>query len=234
MPDIGSETFAALRAVRLWRAANDAAVAVLASSARIQRAARGTLLASEGDAPDRFAVVVRGKVRIHHLSPNGRALTFETVGPGEPVALVAVLAGARYPASVETATETTLAWVPSQVLLDLIDSQPAIARAIIADLATRVVNFTTVATTLSLDVPSRLAGYLFQRALAAGRTTPEGLVVGLGMTKAELASSLGTVPETLSRAFARLRDTGLIDVRNRAVVVKDLKALVRLGSGERD
>ena len=72
-----------------------------------------------------------------------------------------------------------------------------------------------------------------RRALAVGHTTPEGLVVGLGMTKAELASSLGTVPETLSRAFARLRDTGLIEVRGRDVVVKDLKALVRLASGER-
>jgi CRP-like cAMP-binding protein len=234
MPHSRPDVFAALRSVRLWRDADDDAVSALAAAARVDRVARGALLASEGDPPDRFAVVVSGKVRIYHLAADGRALTFETAGTGDPVAALAVLAGARYPANVEAATDAAVAWLPRQALLDLIDSQPAIARAIIADLATRVVNFTSVAAGLSLDVPSRLAGYLFQRALAGGRTTATGLVVELGMSKSELASALGTVPETLSRAFARLRDEGVLEVRSRDVVVKDVGALARLGAGQRD
>ena len=234
MSDPRPDVLVALRSVRLWREADDAAVATLATNARVERATRGAQLASEGDAPERFGVVVSGKLKIYHLGADGRELTFETAGAGDPVAVVAVLAGARYPASVEAATDATIAWLPRQALLDLIDSQPAIARAIIADLATRVVNFTAVATALALDVPSRLASYLFQRALAGGRTTPAGLVVDLGMTKTELASALGTVPETLSRALARLRDEGVLEVGNRDVVVKDVGALARLGAGVRE
>jgi CRP/FNR family transcriptional regulator len=51
------------------------------------------------------------------------------------------------------------------------------------------------------------------------------------MSKAELAASIGTVPETLSRAFARLRDEGVLEVRGGEVVVFDVGALARLGSG---
>jgi len=226
-----SDVYAALRACRLWRGADDASVMALAAQARVEHAARGRVLAQEGDKPDRFGVVIAGRVRVYHLGADGRALTFETAGKGEPVAAVAALAGTRYPANIDAATDATIAWLPRETLFELIESQPTVLRTIVADLANRVVNLTAVATSLSLDVPSRLAGYLFQRALAVGDSTPEGLVVDLGMTKAELASALGTVPETLSRALGRLRDEGVLEVRARDVVVKDVGALARLGSG---
>jgi CRP/FNR family transcriptional regulator len=229
--EVRPDVLAALRATRLWRAADDDAVARLAGRARVEDAVRGSILASEGDPPDRLGVVVAGKVKVYHLAADGRELTFETAGTGDPVGAVAALAGSRYPATLEAATDVTIAWLPREAVFELIEGQPLVARSLIADLAGRVVNFTTVAAGLNMDVPSRLAAYLFQRALASGRTTADGLVVDLGMSKGELASSLGTVPETLSRALARLRDDGILVVRTRNVVVKDVGALARLGSG---
>lgn len=225
------DAFQALRACRLWRGADDAAVAELAAGAHVDHVPRGTVLASEGDPADRFGVVVTGKVRVYHLGADGREITFETAGAGEPVAAVAALAGARYPATIEAATPVTIAWLEREALFALIEAQPTVARAIVADLASRVVDFTAVVTSLSMDVPSRLAAFLFQRSLAAGRTTSGGLLVDLGMSKAELASALGTVPETLSRALARLRDEGVIEVRSRDVLVKDVGALARRSEG---
>lgn len=231
MAEPTSDVLAALRACRLWRAADDEAVTALARQARVERAARGRVLAHEGDKPERFGVVVSGRVRVYHLGADGRALTFETAGKGEAIAAVAALAGTRYPATIEASTDATIAWLPREALFELLESHPALARTIVADLANRVVNLTAVATSLSLDVPARLASYLFQRALAVGDPTPAGLVVDLGMTKTELASALGTVPETLSRALGRLRDEGVLVVRARDVIVNDVGALARLGSG---
>jgi CRP/FNR family transcriptional regulator len=226
-----SDTKAALRAVRLWRAASDAAVAVMADRARVETVARGRILATQGDLADRLGVVVVGAVKVYNLGADGRALTFEKIGSGETFGAVAALAGTRYPATVEAATDATIVWLPREALFELLDSDAALSRSLVTDLAIRVVNLTTVTATLNLDVPSRLAGYLFQRSLECGETTPAGLVVDLGMSKGELASALGTVPETLSRALARLRDDGVLEVRTRDVVVKDVGALARLGSG---
>jgi CRP/FNR family transcriptional regulator len=228
------ELLETLRACRLWRGASDDAIAALAARARTERLPRGAVMATEGEHADRFAVVVRGKVKVLHIAPDGRELTFETIEATEPVGAVSALAGARQPASIQAATDVTVAWLPRDALFDLMQAQPDVSRAIIADLAKRVVNFTAVTTALSLDVPSRLAGYLFQRALAQGAATPEGLTVGLGTSKTDLASSLGTVPETLSRAFARLRDEGVLEVRGGEVLVFDFAALAKLGSGAQD
>ncbi len=231
MPVARPDVTTALRATRLWRAASDDAVEALALHARVEEASRGRILMTQGDLADRLGVVVAGALKVYNLGADGRALSFEKIGSGEPFGAIAALAGTRYPATVEAATDATIAWLPREALFELIASNPELARTLVTDLAGRIVNLTAVAANLSLDVPSRLAGYLFQRSLECGRATSAGLVVDLGMSKGELASALGTVPETLSRALARLRDDGVLEVRTRDVIVKDVGALARLGSG---
>ena len=226
-----SEIFRALRECRLWHAASDDAVGRLAAAVSVKSAPAGAVIAAEGDPADAFGVVVRGSARVVHLAADGRRITFETARVGDPVGAVVALAGGRYPFYVEAATDTRVAWLPREALFGLLADEPDVARDVISDLADRVVSFTSVVQSLALDVPSRLARYLFQAALASGKRVPSGVRVDLGMPKNELASALGTVPETLSRAFAKLKADGLITVRGSAVTILDVRSLAALGSG---
>lgn len=221
----------ALRACRLWHGASDESVALLAGAVDVVDVPRGTLLASEGDAADRFGVVVAGRVRVLSLGADGKRVTLEDIDSGQPFGAVAVLANGRYPAAVETVTPATIAWVGRDAVNEMIAREPAVAQSLISDLAMRVLHFTGVVQTLTLEVPERVARYLFQRALAAGSPAPDGLHVDLGMSKTELAQAIGTVPETLSRALSRLKADGVLDVRGRTVVVFDVGALARMGAG---
>ncbi len=229
--DIRPDVWQAFRSCRLWRAASDEGVARLARAARVREVARGTSLAVEGDPATDFGLIVSGKARVFYLGADGKQITFETVETGDPFAAVASLAGGRYPAHVEAATPATVACINAEELFTLLEAEPAMARGIIGDLANRVVNFTSVVQTLALDVPSRVARFVFQRALQGGRPTPQGLEVDLGMKKGELAMALGTVPETLSRAFAKLTADGVIEVHGSKVTVLDVRALASMGSG---
>ncbi len=227
----GSLAFDALRACRLWRSASDDGVRRLEARARVRRYRRAAVVAAEGDAASALAVVAEGAASVFHLGADGRRLAFESMGPGEPILAVAALAGGRYPASTEAAADLVLVWLPREALFELMREEPVVARDLVTDLAARVVRLTETTRSLSLDVPSRLAGWLFQRTLAGVRTTPAGLELELGMPKTELAQTLGTVPETLSRALARLRAEGLIATRGRTVVVLDVGGLARRGAG---
>ena len=206
-------------------------MARLAEAASVQHAPRGTLLVTEGDAAEHLGVVSNGRLRMFHRSAEGRTIVLQTAERGEAVGAIAVLAGGRHPADIDAATPATVVWVPRDALLEMAEREPGVARGLITDLAAGLVNLTNVVQTLALDVPGRLARYLFQRSLAAGQATADGLLVPLGMTKTELAASLGTVPETLSRALGRLRDDGVLEVRGGEVLVYDVGALARLGSG---
>jgi CRP/FNR family transcriptional regulator len=193
--------------------------------------ARGASLAREGEPAEELCLLISGKARVFYLGADGRQITFETVEAGQPLAAVAAMAGARYPANIDAATPAIYACTPTEALFELLDAEPQVARTLVADLANRVVNFTAVVTTLALDVPNRVARYVFQRALQSGTPTAHGLHVSLGMKKGELAMALGTTPESLSRAFAKLKGDGILEVSGPNVVIADMRALAALGSG---
>jgi CRP/FNR family transcriptional regulator, dissimilatory nitrate respiration regulator len=60
-------------------------------------------------------------------------------------------------------------------------------------------------------------------------------MVTLNISKGQLASLLGTVPETLSRVFARMNTQNLIEVDDRRIKLLDLDRLEDLAeSGKHD
>ena len=172
-----ADVAAALRACRLWHTASDDAVARLAAAAQAHDVPRGTMLAAEGEPAERFGVVVSGRVRVFHLTADGRVIVLETMEHGESFAAVAALAGGRYPATVDAATPASVAWLEREALFSVLAEEPDVARALVSDLSARLINLTSVVQSLALDVPGRLARYLFQRSLAVGDATPEGLLV---------------------------------------------------------
>lgn len=218
----------------MWRGASKTGLATLARAARVESVERGAVLVVEGEIADRFGIVVAGSVKVLHLAPDGRRFAFEDMGVAEPFGAAAALAGGRYPATVEATERSRIAWLGRDAVFELMDAEPEVSRALIVDLARRVTNLTGIAHSLVQDIPSRLAAFLFQRALASGRREEDALVIDIGMTKAELAESLGTVPETLSRSLARLRDRGLIEVDGPRIRILDVGAIAKLGAGFED
>jgi len=107
---------------------------------------------------------------------------------------------------------------------------PANAAAI-ADLSLKLRQFTLQIENLSLkEIPSRLASYLLYLASEQSQTDQ----VDLNISKGQLASLIGTIPETLSRIFAKLSTQGLIKVEGRKILLLDpggLQELSEAGKG---
>ena len=73
-------------------------------------------------------------------------------------------------------------------------------------------------------MPARLASYL----LYAASEQDQEDVVALAVSKGQLASLLGTIPETLSRIFAKMAGQGLISVEGRHIALIDKTGLADL------
>ncbi len=96
----------------------------------------------------------------------------------------------------------------------------------LAILSNRLREFTVQIENLSLkEVPSRLASYLLL--LSAKENGADTLT--LNISKAQLASVIGTIPETLSRILNKMSTKNLIAVDGRTIRLVDREKLELLG-----
>lgn len=190
---------------------------------------KGEVIFSEGDEGAGFYLVVSGRVKVYKVSPEGKEQILHIFGPGQPFAEVPVFEGNRYPASAEILDHGRLFFFPKKAFVSLIHENPSLAINMLASLSQRLKQFSFLIESLSLkEVPGRLAAYLLY---ISGR---QGSVdeFELDIAKSQLASLLGTTPETLSRIFARMGSKELVRINGPQVIIINRNRLEELAEGE--
>ncbi|MGE0084409.1 MAG: Crp/Fnr family transcriptional regulator [Desulfococcaceae bacterium] len=186
---------------------------------------RGEMIFWDGDTASGFYAVADGKVKIFKLSSEGKEQIFHIFGPGEPFGEVPVFSGKSFPASAQAIAKTHLLFFPRREFVELITANPSLALNMLAVLSMRLRYFTVQIENLSLkEVPERLAAYLVYLAEEQCRSD----TVELNISKGQLASLLGTIPETLSRIFAKMSADSLIRVEGRNIFLLDQERLKEL------
>jgi CRP-like cAMP-binding protein len=192
--------------------------------------ARGQTIFTEGEDGNGFYVLVSGKVKVFKLSPEGKEQILHVFGPGEPFGEASVFAGERFPAHAEALAESRVVFFPRAAFVELIKEDPSLSLNMLAILSRRLRTFAALVEDLSLrEVPGRLAAYLLY--LSEQRHMAEDLT--LDIAKNQLASLLGTIPETLSRILTRMARQGLIRAAGRRIKIMDRQGLEALAQAER-
>ncbi len=183
---------------------------------------KGKTVFLEGDDCNGFYIVADGKVKIYKVSFEGKEHILHIYGPGNPFGEVPVFSGRKFPASAQTLLKSHLLFFPRTAFVDLISNNPSLALNMLAVLSMRLRQFTVQIENLSLkEVPGRLASYLLYLTEEQGR--PDS--VTLNISKGQLASLLGTIPETLSRILGKMNKQHLIEAGGREIKILDFRGL---------
>ena len=192
------ELRSALHGAKLFKNLDDAEIDSIAGRGRRLRLDRGQTLFLEGDSAHGLYVILSGRLKVYKTSPRGRHQILLLLGQGETVGEAAMFAGETFPASAEAVEAAEVFSLPRNTFLEVIRAEPEIAMRLLGALSLRIRSFASIIEDLSLrEVSERLAGHLMK---LDSECAPTGLIE-LDVTKAQLAATFGTVPETLSRAF---------------------------------
>lgn len=199
----------------------------LLADARVESWPRGSLLFRQDEPATCFYVILVGWVKLFRSSRDGQESVVHVFTRGESFAEAAIFAGGEYPVSASVPDTSRLLAVPAEPFLRVIETEPAVARNMLAAMSRHLRQLVTRLEQLNAQpAPQRLAAFLL--GLAPEAHGPVEL--HLPIDKALIAARLGMQPETLSRAFARLRREG-VDTTGERVRVADIDRLRALADG---
>jgi CRP-like cAMP-binding protein len=200
-----------LRSCQLFQGLALADLQAIAALAVIKPLSKGDYLFRQGDPSQGFYIVQSGSINVHRVNAVGKEQVIHVFRAGESFAEGTLATDAGYPADARAVESSQVLLVQKPGFLALLRRQPELA----------------------LRMLGSMSAHLLKRCPDPAATRPAR--IELTMAKRVLAAEMGTVSETLSRTFARLRDEGLITVKGRTITIvspADLAALLRQRLGD--
>ncbi len=191
---------------------------------------RGVVLFFEGEATRGIYVVCSGEIKTFANSQQGGTVILRRVGQGEVLGISSSLTGSPYPVSAETLLPSQITFIPRVQFLNFLTEHPNSYRVVIEALAIQLQKSWEHARMLALHrhVVSRLAELLLTRAAEHGQESTQGTLVSFPVTQEDIAESIGTTRETVSRIFSDLRRQGILRRRGNGFLLmkpRELEAL---------
>jgi CRP/FNR family transcriptional regulator len=174
--------------------------------------------------------IVTGRAKLVRASASGRRCILRIATPGDLLGLDALLsAGRTYSTTAQMLEAGIVSFVERDVVLDVIRADPSAAEAIFAMLAEWVhVADEERAELVGSGVRERTARVLVRLAKDHGVAVGAGLLVRPQLTREELAEMVGSAAETVTRQLTEFRESDLVQLDGRRIVVTDLERLTRV------
>ena len=167
---------------------------------------RGEIVYRAGEQSNSLYIVSKGKIKIYRLSESGKEQLLRILFPGDFTGELALFNESIHEAYAEAMEDTSVCMITRSDLQKFLIRFPSISLKILSEFAKRLESSEKQATRFATEkVETRLA--LFLAEFADKELSDE---ITLPMSKKDLASYLGTTPETLSRKLAELEDAGYI------------------------
>jgi CRP/FNR family transcriptional regulator len=183
---------------------------------------KGEHLYHEGDEALAFFAVLQGQCKVYRLTSGGEEFIVHIQQEGDVIAEAAMFDVRTYPASCVAMADSAVLRIDSRCFIALLLSEPKLSLQILHAYSRRLRSFVAALEELSLrDVKARLANYLLRNADDSAGV----LFCPMSFSKKELATLLGTIPETLSRTLREFKSRGLVEERRNGFLIPEAHAL---------
>lgn len=211
---------------------NEKELKKIVAIASLKQVGKGEILFSDCEDANGFYVVLSGKVKLYKVSLEGKEQIVHVISSFDSFGEASLFLKGSHPFYAETLSDCTLLFFPKKDFLRLIKKNSRLTVNMTVILSHYVKRLASLIEDLSLkEVPSRIAKYLLDLSLRQSKEAKSSEEVKLDLTRSQLASRLGTIRETLSKALTKMKAKGIIDFKKNRILILNREALEKLAIG---
>ncbi|MFS0946940.1 Crp/Fnr family transcriptional regulator [Enterococcus casseliflavus] len=217
---------ACIRLVPIFNHLEDSAMNYIAEKAHTKHYQKGEFLFRSQEKEDTLYIINRGKIRIYRLADSGKEQLVRILNPGDFTGEWTLFnPDAVHEEYAEATRDTVVCMIQQKDVQDFLEQYPAISLKLLAEMSKRLESSERQTTQVALEsVITRLVLFLAENVEPEMGNSP---TITLPMEKKDIASYLGTTPETISRKFGELEDEGLIQqLSGKRIKIQDLDDLL--------
>jgi CRP/FNR family transcriptional regulator, cyclic AMP receptor protein len=191
------------------------------------------ILFMEGETAHGIHIISKGRVKLSISSSEGRVFIIRVTEPGEILGLHNCITGAPYEMTAQTLQSSRVSYVKGEDLLRVLRHSREACLAAVEQLGkTCHVAYNQVSSlNLSHSVSEKLARFLLslsEEPIGSEKDGGDAARVEMDLTHDEIAQSIGTSRETVTRALASFRKRHLVNLRRSMLVVQNRPELERI------
>jgi CRP-like cAMP-binding protein len=190
---------------------------------------RGAFFFHQGDPAVAFYLLVQGEAKLTQVTPEGHQVLVRFVAVGEEFGGIAAVHSATYTLSAQAVQDClALAW-DGETLARLMQRYPRVAfnmLELVAGYYRRLLD--RYQDLITKRVEQRVARALLRLARQTGQKTEGGVLIGLPLSREDLAEMTGTTLYTVSRILSGWEQQGFIKAGREWVLVSQAHILVAI------
>jgi CRP/FNR family cyclic AMP-dependent transcriptional regulator len=182
---------------------------------------RGDAVYLPSDMSDSVLLLARGRVRIYHVTSEGKQAILSFIEPGEMFGELAMFEPSRREDHAEAVEKSLVVLVPGNVLHSLMNRHPHISMSLTRLYGLRLRRIERrLKSLLFRSSRDRLVHLLLELAEKYGQQHTNGLLLNIKISHQDMASAIGATRETVTITLGELQNEGLIRTDRRKIFLQ--------------
>ena len=187
---------------------------------------RGDVVYLPSDMSDSVLLLARGRVRIYHVTPEGKQAILGFIEPGEMFGELAIFSPTRREEHAEALEKSLAVLIPRETINGLMNRYPQVSLSLTRLYGLRLRRIERrLKSLLYRSSRDRLVHLLLELAEKYGVQQEDGLLLNVRISHQDMASAIGATRETVTITLGELQAQGLIRTERRRVYLQQVETL---------